>query len=122
MRITRDQFQQSIIAQADDEDYEESGYVACVFGDLAMIGHYSHCSCFATFEALCGGGISDWFDEGEPSWDWSGSVDELKSMAERWADPAMPDREADESDYDYCHLVSMYKQVQEHFDAHEVNQ
>lgn len=122
MRMTREQFQQAVVGQADDEDWEESGYVACVFGGLAVIGHYSHCSCYGTFDDLCGGGISELFEEGEPSWDWSGSVAELRDMASRTADPAMPDRVADEDDHDYRHLVNMYQQVQEHFSREETSQ
>ena len=100
--------QHAVIGQNDDE----SGWVACVFPDgKAAIGQYSHCSCYGTFDDLCGGSIGDWMENGTPSFTWSGTVAELVAMAERTADPAMPERAADPSDYDYDHLVECYRQV-----------
>jgi len=109
---TKDEFEEFTIAQADDEDYQESGYVAAVRDGVAYLSSYSHCSCYGTFDALCGGGISDWFDEeGDPQWDWTGSVDELVAMAKRCADPSMPEREATSGDCDYDHLQDVYNQI-----------
>ena len=51
--MARPDFQRTIIAQDDDNGYQESGYVACVDGDWAGLTSYSHCSCFDTFTALC---------------------------------------------------------------------
>lgn len=43
--MKREDFENSVIAQDDDNDYQESGYVACVFsGGKAAITGYSHCS------------------------------------------------------------------------------
>jgi hypothetical protein len=111
--MTRDEFEAAIIAQDDDKDYSESGWVAWVIGDKAYLGRYSHCSCFDTFDALCGGGISDHFDEGAVICDWHGTVAELIDLAIRRADPAFPTRAANERDYDWDHLLAVYSQVLE---------
>ena len=103
----RDLFEKSIIAQDDDKDYSESGWVAVVVGDWAAISRYSHCSCFGTWDDLTGEGGSD------PRWDWQGTVKQLIKMAKDCADPAIPKRKADEKDYDYDHLVEVYRQVLE---------
>lgn len=104
-------FEQSVIAQDDDNDYSESGYVAVRVGDKCAIARYSHCSCYGTWASITGGGIAD--DEGpnEPAWDWQGTYAELLDMARRVADPVMPGREAAKDDYDYDHLVAMYGQI-----------
>lgn len=110
-RGDRKLFEKSIIAQDDDEDYEESGYVVVRIGDWCAIGAYGHCSCYDTWADLTGGGISD--DEGPnpPSWKWQGSYEQLVDMAKRKADPAMPEREANPEDFDYDHLCKVYEQV-----------
>lgn len=107
----RDLFQKSIIAQDDDGDYSESGWVAVVVGDWAALTKYGHCSCYDTWASITGGGISD--DEGpdQPHWDWSGNVTDLVRMAENKTDPALPGRLASEEDYDYDHLMKVYEQV-----------
>jgi hypothetical protein len=106
-----DKFLAAIIAQHDDEDYQESGYVIVNIGDWYALSRYGHCSCFGTWADLTGGGISD--DEGpdDPRWDWQGTREQLLDMATRRADPAMPDRNADPKDYDYDHLVNVYDQI-----------
>ncbi len=114
--LTRGQrklFLESIIAQHDDEDYSESGWVAVRIGDWAALAEYSHCSCFDTWADLTGGGISD--DEGkeDPEWDWQGTPKELYEMALKVADPGMPGRDADPKDSDYDHLVEVYEQIKE---------
>lgn len=111
---TRRQFQAAIIAQDDDNDYSESGYVAVVVGDQAALASYGHCSCYGTWDSLCGGGVGDYFDEDSvqsPRWDWEGSVDELVRMAARRADPRLPQRDANPEDYNYDHLVKVYDEV-----------
>lgn len=102
VKMTKEQFKKSIIAQDDDGDYSESGYVAVVFRNKAHLGKYSHCSCFDTVEALC--------DEltGIFCFLWSGSVAELVKMAKNRLDPAMPKRVSDENDCDYDHLMAVY--------------
>lgn len=112
--MTREEFEASIIGQDDDEDYDESGYVAGVLPEgVAYIGRYSHCSCYGTFESLCGGGVSDSYTEGTPTFDWSGDPDEMVRMANRKADPAMPIRSANPADHDYDHLCKVYEQILE---------
>lgn len=153
MHVTREWFLNHIIAQHDDQDYQESGYVVLVWtGSIeqgsvnqdpdsvtqelgsveqdhgiqdpgsanrdpgsAIICHYSHCSCYGTFDDLCGGEISDWFEEGDIRVDWQGTVSELLVMANGVRDPFMPDRVADPKDYDYDHLLSVYAQVLSYF-------
>ncbi len=111
--MTSDEFQRSIIAQDDDEDYSESGWVAGVLDGVAFLANYSHCSCYGTFEALCGGGVSDSFSDGDITVNWEGTVADLVAMAERKADPAMPERTITAEDYDGDHLLAVYAEVLE---------
>jgi hypothetical protein len=107
----RDLFEKSIIAQHDDEDYSESGFVAVRVGDWCALAAYSHCSCYGTWASITGGGISD--DEGpnDPDWTWEGTWEQLKNLAVRTADPAIPGRTAQPDDSDYDHLCEVYKQI-----------
>lgn len=105
--ITRSNFRDYIIGQDDDNDYSESGYLACVDGDFAGISRYSHCSCYDTGSSICSGETVNW--------DWTGTPSELLDMATRIADPAVPERLANKDDYDYDHLAEMYRQVRLHF-------
>lgn len=107
----RDQFQKCIIAQADSGGYDPMGWLAVVLGNDAALASFSHCSCYGTWESLCGGGVSDYFEQGDPSWDWEGTIGELVDMARRRADPAMPDRTIDERDYDGGYLDQVYTEV-----------
>lgn len=109
----RDKFRECVIAQDDDNDYSESGWVAVVDGDWAALTKYGHCSCYDTWASITNGGISD--DEGpdEPKWDWQGTVSELIGMATFKADPGFKGRIADPEDYDYDHLMKVYEQVLE---------
>lgn len=100
-------FNRSIIAQHDDQDYEESGYVAVVVGNWAALSMYNHCSCYGTWESLTGECHND------PHWDWTGTVDEMIALAKAKRDPFMPDREANKDDYEYDHLIEVYKQIVE---------
>jgi len=108
-----DLFRESVIAQDDDCDYSESGWVAVVVGDWAALTKYGHCSCYDTWAAITGGGISDSEGPNEPHWDWQGSVSDLIKMAKYKVDPAMPGRNASEDDYDYDHLMKVYEQILE---------
>lgn len=121
MKLTRREFEDAIVAQADDNDFSESGYAVCVFpGDKAAIFNYDHCSCYGTWEDLTAtyaNGYTE--DDHYDHWDlsleakttWEGTLQELIGMAERCADPAMPERKATEEDYDYKHLVAVYARV-----------
>lgn len=104
-------FSDSIIAQDDDEDYSESGYVVVRIGDWCAIARYGHCSCFGTWASITGGGISDSEGDTDPQWDWQGTHAQLLDMARRTADPSMPERAADPEDSDYDHLQKVYQQV-----------
>ena len=101
--MTRDDWMKAVIAQDDDCDYQESGWVAWVVGDNAYLGSYSHCSCDGTWDVL--GGTDG------PGFDWSGTVAELVALAESKGDPNMAGRTADPKDYDYDHLMNVYDQV-----------
>lgn len=107
----RDLFEKSIVAQEDDGDYDESGWVAVVVGDWAALTKYGHCSCYDTWASITGGGISD--DEGpdEPRWDWQGTPDDLVNLAGAKSDPGLKGRSADPKDYDYDHLMAVYQQI-----------
>lgn len=50
--MDRDQWYDCIIAQDDDFDYSESGWVAFHYEGGYYLAQYSHCSCYDTFEAL----------------------------------------------------------------------
>lgn len=104
--MTSDEFRSIVIASDDDEEFSESGWVAVVDGDEAALGHYSHCSCYGTFEALSGTSY-----EGSPSWSWTGSVAELIELARENADPDMPQRKSGPGDTDFDHLQKVYQQV-----------
>lgn len=110
----RGQFEKSIIAQDDDNNYSESGFVAVVHEGVAAIASYSHCSCYGTWESLNAGGISDHVDAVDPLktlWDWSGTPDELVRMAARKSDINFPNRDANPADSDYDHLMAVYEQI-----------
>lgn len=108
---TRKEFHKATIAQDDDNDYEESGWVALVLGPDAALARYSHCSCYGTFTSLCGGGINNDIEEGEVTWEWMGSVNDLVMLAAGRRDPIFPQREVVESDRDGDHLLKCYDQV-----------
>lgn len=117
MNLTYKQFFNSVIAQDDDCDYDESGYVICVFPDnKAAIFSYSHGSYYGTWEAL-GGLDGDGYDrpdlEREINSVWNGTVDQLIHMAENNLDFSIEGRPIDPSDYDADHLLACYKQVRE---------
>lgn len=121
--MTREQFDASIIAQDDDNDYQESGYVACVVERdgfrIAFLVRYSHCSCYGTWEALTD--ASDWMN-GPPRTfrpDWIGTVEQLVDMAKRTADPVIPSRTASRDDYDFDHLEAVYAEVLKWADSQE---
>ena len=92
-----------VIAQDDDCDYEESGYVAVVKDGVAGITSYSHCSCYGTWSAIGNG----------TNWSWIGTVKQLKGLAKRKGCITIPSREADPNDHDYDHLMEVYKQINE---------
>lgn len=109
----RDEYASSVIAQADSGGYDPSGYVAVVKDGQAALSSFGHCSCYGTWEALCGGGISDYFQEGQPDWDWTGTVDELVAMAREGLDPDLPQRKIGASDYNSGYLTDVYRQILE---------
>lgn len=104
-------FLKSIIAQDDDEDYSESGWVAVVVGAWSALTKYGHCSCYDTWADITGGSYSEEEGPDEPRWDWQGTVAELIALAELKSDPALKGRIASEEDYDYDHLMKVYEQI-----------
>lgn len=114
--MTGKQFSECVVAQDDDEDYQESGYVICVVGELALLAGYGHCSCYNTWSDLNGGGIGDYFEEDEvkhPAWQIVVPVPVMAMMAYERMDPALPPRIADQEDSNYDHLVKTYGQFLE---------
>ena len=108
----RETFNTSIIAQDDDCDYDESGYVVCVIGDQAGLATYSHCSCYGTWTSITGGDYSA-SGNGIASWSWIGKVKELVKLAKANGDPHLPGRTASSEDYNYDHLQKVYNQILE---------
>lgn len=102
-----------VIAQHDDQDWEESGYVVWYWGDIFRIDAYSHCSCYGTWTSIFGRSVSENADKSPDSYRslWQGSADDLVAMAKRCSDPAMPERVADVKDSDFDHLQGVYEQV-----------
>lgn len=110
--IRKEEFEKYIIAQDDDNDYQESGYLVLELpAGMAAIISYSHCSCYGTWDSLA----SEGFDAGDIPYDWYGSIKELVRMAFCKADPAMPERPANSEDYNYDHLFNVYEQVLKHY-------
>lgn len=101
----REDFEKAIIAQDDDNDYQESGYVVVRVGNWCALSDYGHCSCFGTWTDLNGCG-SDGI-----RWCWMGTYEELLELARNGMDPALPQRKADPADSDYDHLMAVYGQV-----------
>ena len=94
-------FRHYIIAQDDDCDYSESGWVACVKDDWAGLASYSHCSCFGTWEAMDG------------KFSWEGTPEQLVAKAREEHDPIIDGKKASTADYDYDHLMVVYGQILE---------
>jgi hypothetical protein len=110
--VTSDNFETLVVAQDDDNDYDESGWVAVVDGEDAYLAQYSHCSCYGTWTSLCGGSYSKHVSDLPSNWYvWKGTRKELVEMATRKADPAVPEREIQGSDCDGDHLCAVYEQV-----------
>ncbi len=86
-----------IARESDDESYSASGWVACVNGEKAEMSAFSHCSCYDTWDGL---GAS-----------WTGTVDEMLSMAKEELCPVMPSRKLNSDDYDYNYVIGLYKQI-----------
>lgn len=107
--ITKEQrkrFKDSIVANSWNGDAADvSGYVAVRVGEWCAIGYYSHNSVYDTWDDL----TSEQTEE--PNWVWTGSYEELLSMARRTADPNMPERGACCTDHDYDQLKSLYLTV-----------
>lgn len=88
-----------IIAQDDDNDYEESGYVAFLKDGKAFLARYSHCSCYGTWES------------GAIRTTWDGTTDDLVKLARDGGDPDMPGRLSSPDDSDHDHLMETYRQI-----------
>ncbi len=118
--LTRDTFRSNVIAQADDEDWQESGWVAVLYAGVAYLTRYGHCSCYGTWTAICGGGVNKSAESLPDNWYvWSGTPAELLDMAVRRADPAIPEREMDNRDHDAHHLRAVYAQLIERWQTNE---
>lgn len=122
MLINRKLFEQNTIAQHDDQDYSESGYAMVkVDEDHFCLFRYSHCSCYETWEALSGYSDYEAYDETvevqnrQVTPDWEGTTEEMLALVNGNFDPAMPSRVANPDDYDYDHLMEVYKQIKEKY-------
>ncbi len=108
--LMKEEFHKYIIAQDDDCDYQESGYVILLVDGEAAIASYSHCSCFGTASAICD---ANYNKDGvnTPQFEWTGTFKELLYMAHHCMDPKMPMRMAEPNDCDYDHLRKVYDQL-----------
>lgn len=103
---------QCVVAQDDDCGYSESGYIVCRIGDTAYVYHYSHCSCYGTWEYLSGGGVGSHEDpNARPIPDWHGSWADLVAKARAGECLEFDGRKLSGSDYDFDHLSECYKQI-----------
>lgn len=93
----------NMVARADNNSgsYEGGGYLICVQGERAAIGHVGHCSCYGTWDS----GLPD---RGTTEV-WSGTIEELYHLSQERLDPSMPERKANCSDYDYSDLIEVYE-------------
>lgn len=101
--LTRDNFRDHIVAQHDDEDWQESGYVITLVDGVFSLFHYSHCSCYGTVSVIMDGNI------GTPL--WTGDKDAMIELASGRGDPIVAGRTISEDDCDYGHLVVVYAQI-----------
>jgi hypothetical protein len=101
---TREDLFSLAIAQDDDCDYEESGYIVVADDKKAAIAQYSHCSCYGTWTAMT--------KDSKIIWEWIGPIKDLIQMAKKKIDPHSPwERIASQQDSDYDHLMNCYDQV-----------
>ena len=110
-QVSSSEWESSVIAQASSGGYDPSGWIAWVHDGRAYLSTYGHCSCYGTFTALCGGGISDYLEIGEPGFVWSGTPNQMVKLAKKKADPHRPDREADKEDYCYQYLMDVFDTI-----------
>ena len=95
----------NVIAQSDDEDYSECGWVCYEHDGTMHLANYSHCSCYGTWTVID--------DGGGPS--WSGTREELIALVRGNRDPDMPERRSTPGDSDYKHLQAVYAELRKHF-------
>lgn len=108
MKMSGKQFSASTVAQDDDQDYSESGYVVCVNGDIASVFNYFHCSCYGTWKAISGSYEGDSEMDVTPLWE--GTVGDLAVKAQAGECLVFPGRlVADTDDYDKDHLLKVYQ-------------
>lgn len=116
IKITEELFKKSIIAQKDDDDYEESGYVVLNIDNTIYLFDYSHCSCYSTFEVITDFNDQSYNDEGDKEANidimplFEGSIEDFKAMAIHKSDLHMPERKSHLDDCDYEKLHSVYTQ------------
>lgn len=115
IEISKLDFLNNIIAQSDDEDYSESGWVCWKYQDKYYLARYSHCSCYGTYEALSeqdsGYSVFDDAFISNLNYSWHGTREELLDLVKNKRDPDMIEREANLDDYDYDHLMDVYDQI-----------
>lgn len=105
---TEEELQNAIIAQNDDNDYQESGWLAfCFSDDVCGLIAYSHNSCYGTWES-----ITENDHENTIYPNWIGTKEQLIKMAKQQIDPDMYGRKIDPNeDYDADHLLNVYKEI-----------
>lgn len=117
-KMEREEYEECRIARSADNVYDPSGWVACIAERqglrIAMIGSFSHCSCYDTWDDLCGCGISmsvGYGDMVRPKWAWIGSVEDMLVLARNSADPIVLARVISTADYNAHHLLELYRQI-----------
>lgn len=129
-RMASKEFLASVVAQDDDDDYEEIGYVVCVVERqglrIALLAKYGHNSVHDTWSDLCQDFDGDYLNDKpddvvcHPRWIWIGSVEEFLGLARNDADPTIPTRKNADEDYQVDHLRAVYRQVQERAERGEL--
>lgn len=114
--MTREEFDNSIIAYiGGDEPYENSGYIAFTKDNVYYLTGFSHCSCYGTFTAICGGGYSHNDNINYINYFWKGSLIELINLAKNSLDPYLPTRTIESQDFDSQQLLELYRQIIEKY-------
>jgi len=113
-----EEFLSCTVARADNvREYEADGIIAVVKDNVAGIARYSHCSCYGTAEALDTQRRAS--EQIVPDFDrrrytrvyWTGTPDEMVTLAEERKCFDMEGRVITSKDCDYEILIELYDKI-----------